>query len=86
MAVALFDDEEDTISLDEELEPLMITGDLEGSEPTRPVTKSDSIPLPIIDDETMFNKRAATSTDWPPTPKRPSFRRRAGVDRAITTF
>ena len=82
----MFDDEADTISLAEELEPLMITGDLDAVEPTQPVGRDleDSVPFPIIDDDVMLNRRAATNAAWPPAPKTPAGARRAGAHRAIT--
>ncbi len=86
----MFDDEADTISLDEELEPLMITGDLDAVEPTQPVdrdTVQDSGPFATVEDDVMLNKRAATNAVWPPTPKMPAATghdRRARVYRAIT--
>ncbi len=90
----MFDDEADTISLDEELEPLMITGDLDAVEPTQPVdrdTVQDSGPFTTVEDDVMLNKRAATNAVWPPTPKTPAdravpYRRRAALDRAITAL
>lgn len=87
----MFDDEADTISLDEELEPLMITGDLDAVEPTQPIdrdTVQDSGPFATVEDDVMLNKRAATNAAWPPIPKMPADRalRRAGVYRAITTL
>lgn len=86
----MFDDEADTISLDEELEPLMITGDLDAVEPTQPVgrdTVQDSVPFVQVEDDVMLNKRAATNAAWPPTPKTPAVPyRRAGVYRAITSL